>query len=244
MRSVILLLALSFPSWATITQIQECTSTNNSGSSLTCVFGSNITSGNAVVMMISHTAAARTLSSVAGTGCTSTTINGPGTSAARFAWQVVLTGCTSTTITVTLSGTMTRLVLAGEEIHSSNGNFVSNPNDAGSCTTTSDCTNNGTCTGAGCIATAIFTPTAGQGEFIFANCANGNNSSGTSSGWTDVTSPNAAGSFAYQIVSSTSGTYSRTWTISASNTWETSIGGIKEPAAAATGFKHKGRIME
>lgn len=232
--NLFLLLLIAIPSWATITRVagQECTSTSNSGSSLTCVFTSNLTAGNAVVMMISHTVATRTLTSVTGTNCTATTINGPGSSAARFAWQVILTGCTSTTITVNLSGAMTRLDLVGEEVHSDNGNFATNPNDAGTCTTLSDCTNNGTCTGAGCIATAAFTPTSGQSEFIFAHCVNGNNSSGTAAGWTDVTTPNASGAFAYRIEPSVSGAYSRTWTISASNTWETSIGGIKEPAAA------------
>lgn len=207
-----------------VQQTSTSTCSAGSGTTISCVLGSNFTSGNFAALSVWNNNTL-TVSSISGLGCTWTKSGNAINSAKEVeTWRGTSCSGGSTTATVTMSGTMS-LTAAG---NLSEWNGPAGTEDD-SCANAAAC---GTTGSTSTPATVSVVPGAGEqllvtGGYRGSGSVSSSSATGTGCTATALNTPNSSGSFSYCIVTSTSGNYTLTWVASSAGAWSSSVMGIK-----------------
>lgn len=188
-----------------------------SGTTITVTLGSAPTAGNDLLLGF-EAANTPAIVSVASTNAIWGIRAGSHTNRAVELWEALNVGASAGTI-VTITFASALAGSAGANVSEWSGLAKTSAADQTN-------TNSGNSTA---IATNSITPAQGVAQVLISVCRSGGTvSGGPSAGWTALTSPDASsrGFLAYQIVSSTNGSYSNAYT-QATSTWEALIASYK-----------------
>lgn len=196
------------------TPVQQATGSTGAGSSYGITLGGSPVNGSCLVLFHTSAAATGTITSISQAGATWARVAGDNALRNGEIWAALNVSGASTAITVNMT------LGANASGNCSEWSGVA----TGSATDVASATNGTSVT----PATPSGTPLPGLNELII-GCirAGGNVTAGPTGGFTALTSPDASRCFgAYQVVSSTTGSYQATWTAGLGN-WEGVIGSFK-----------------